>query len=100
MVLPWTVQRYSPLLHNDMDRFRDVTLADMEWCKKNNIDYIPAVYPGFSWHNLSVHAFPDDIKPVASIPRQGGRFYWQMITTALNSGAQMLYVAMFDEVNE
>jgi len=100
MILPWTVQRYSPLLHNDMDRFRDATLADMQWCREHHIDYVPCVYPGFSWHNLSVHAFPDDVKPVASIPRQGGRFYWQLITTALKSGAPMLYVAMFDEVNE
>jgi hypothetical protein len=100
MILPWTVQRFSPLLHNDMDRYRDLLIADMTWCRKNNIDYVPCVYPGFSWHNLSVHAFPDDIKPVGSIPRQGGRFYWQLISTALNAGAKMLYVAMFDEVNE
>ncbi len=100
MILPWTVQRFSPLLHNDMDRYRDVMLEDMKWCRKNSIDYVPCVYPGFSWHNLSVHAFPDDIKPAASIPRQGGRFYWQLISTALKSGANMLYVAMFDEVNE
>ncbi|MET0638007.1 MAG: glycoside hydrolase family 71/99-like protein [Chitinophagaceae bacterium] len=100
MVLPWTVQRYSPLLHNDMDRYRDNTLADMGWCKKNGVDYVPCVYPGFSWHNLSRYEFPDDIKPVGSIPRQGGRFYWQMISTSLKAGAGMLYVAMFDEVNE
>jgi hypothetical protein len=100
LVMPWAVQRFSPLLHNDMDRYRDVMLQDMKWCRENNVDYVPCVYPGFSWHNLSVHAFPDDIKPVGSIPRQGGRFYWQMISTALNAGAEMLYVAMFDEVNE
>ena len=39
-------------------------------------------------------------KPVNSIPRMGGQFYWDQITTALVSGAEMLYVAMFDEVNE
>jgi hypothetical protein len=100
MILPWTVQRFSPLLHNDMDRYRDMMMEDMKWCRENNIDYVPCVYPGFSWHNLSVHAFPDDIKPVGSIPRQGGRFYWQLISTAVNTGAKMLYVAMFDEVNE
>lgn len=100
MVLPWTVQRYSPLLHNDMDRYRDNTIADMNWCRKNNIEYVPCVYPGFSWHNLSKYEFPDDVKPVGSIPRQGGRFYWQMIATSLKVGAEMLYVAMFDEVNE
>ena len=100
IVLPWMVQRFSPLLHNDMDRYRDVILDDIKWCKENNIDYVPCVCPGFTWHNLSRFEFPDDIKPPASIPRQGGRFYWQQISTALKCGAEMLYIAMFDEVNE
>jgi hypothetical protein len=100
IVLPWMVQRFSPLLHNDMDRYRDVVLGDIKWCKENNIDYAPCVSPGFSWHNLSRYEFPDDIKPVGSIPRQGAKFYWQQISTAINAGASMLYIAMFDEVNE
>ncbi|WP_316827007.1 glycoside hydrolase family 71/99-like protein [Pedobacter miscanthi] len=100
IVLPWSVQRYTPLLHNDMDRFRDDLMDDMKWCRAHHIDYVPCVTPGFSWHNLSRYEFPDDVKPVGSIPRQGGRFYWQQISTALLSGADMLYVAMFDEVNE
>lgn len=100
LILPWTVQRFTPLLHNDMDRYRDLLLEDMKWCRENNVSYVPCICPGFSWHNLSKAEFPDDIKPVASIPRQGGRFYWQQISTALVSGAQMLYVAMFDEVDE
>lgn len=100
IVLPWTVQRYSPLLHNDMDRYRDNLIDDLEWCRQHNIDYVPCVYPGFSWHNLSRYEFPDDVKPVGSIPRQGGRFYWQQIATAISAGSSMLYVAMFDEVNE
>ncbi len=100
IVLPWTVQRYSPLLHNDMDRLRDNTLDDMKWCRANGIAYVPCVYPGFSWHNLSRYEFPDDIKPVGSIPRMRGKFYWQQIATVVGAGASMLYVAMFDEVNE
>lgn len=100
IILPWTVQRFTPLLHNDMDRFRDLLIEDMKWCRENNVSYVPCICPGFSWHNLSKAEFPDDVKPVASIPRQGGRFYWQQINTALASGAQMLYVAMFDEVDE
>jgi hypothetical protein len=100
IVLPWMVQRFTPLLHNDMDRYRDLILGDIKWCRENKIDYVPCVCPGFSWHNLSRSEFPDDVKPVGSIPRQGGRFYWQQISTALLSGAEMLYVAMFDEVNE
>ena len=100
IILPWMVQRFTPLLHNDMDRYRDVILDDIAWCKENNIGYVPCVTPGFSWYNLSRHAFKDDVKPSGSIPRQGGRFYWQQISTAINAGATMLYVAMFDEVNE
>jgi hypothetical protein len=100
MLLPWMVQRFSPLLHNEMDRLRDHLLADMAWCRQNNIEYVPCVYPGFSWHNLSTFAFPDDVKPVGSVPRQGGRFYWQQLYTAISAGASMLYIAMFDEVNE
>ena len=100
IVLPWSVQRYSPLLHNDMNRYRDDLIEDMKWCRENNLSYVPCVYPGFSWHNLSRYEFPDDVKPIASIPRMGGRFYWQMLSTAISSGASMLYVAMFDEVNE
>lgn len=100
IVLPWTIQRYTPLLHNDMDRFRDMTISDIEWCRNNNVDYVPSVTPGFSWHNLSKGEFPDDIKPVASIPRQGGRFFWQQLSTAMLAGAEMIYVAMFDEVDE
>lgn len=100
LIMPWMVQRFTPLLHNDMDRYRDLILADQEWCQANRINYVPCVTPGFSWHNLSRFEFPDDVKPVASIPRQGGRFYWQQIATAINAGATMLYIAMFDEVNE
>lgn len=100
VVMPWMVQRFTPLLHNDMDRYRDIILDDMKWCAENGVDYAPCVCPGFSWHNLSRSEFPDDVKPSGSIPRQGGRFYWQQLSTALMAGADMLYVAMFDEVNE
>lgn len=99
-VYPWTVQRFTPLLHNDMNRYRDLILKDMDWCKKAGIEYVPVACPGFSWHNLSRVEFPDDVKPVGSIPRQGGKFYWNQLATAINSGANMIYVAMFDEVDE
>ncbi|HLP72931.1 MAG TPA: glycoside hydrolase family 71/99-like protein, partial [Bacteroidales bacterium] len=47
LVMPWMVQRFSPLIHNDIDRYRDVILGDMKWCKENNVDYVPCVCPGF-----------------------------------------------------
>lgn len=35
IVMPWMVQRFSPLLHNDMGRYRDLILNDISWCKVN-----------------------------------------------------------------
>ena len=100
IIMPWMVQRFSPLLHGDMNRLRDVILDDMRWCRSNQVDYAPCVTPGFSWHNLSRLAPDLEPKPLNSIPRLGGKFYWDQIATAIVSGAEMLYVAMFDEVNE
>ncbi|MBR1490987.1 MAG: xylosidase [Bacteroidales bacterium] len=104
LVLPWMVQRFTPLLHFEMNRYRDHILKDTEWCERNGVGYVPLVYPGFSWYNLSRGGSDtNDIggeKPLGSIPRQGGKFYWDQIYTAIGAGAKMLYVAMFDEVNE
>ena len=35
-----------------------------------------------------------------AIPRLKGLFYWGLMTTAIQSGAKMIYVAMFDEIDE
>lgn len=104
LVLPWMVQRFTPLLHFEMNRYGDMIRKDSEWCRERGVEYVPLVYPGFSWYNLSRGGDDEnDIggeKPLSSIPRQGGKFYWSQIYTAVKSGAKMLYVAMFDEVNE
>jgi hypothetical protein len=41
-----------------------------------------------------------DKSPMNQIPRDRGRFYWKQIVGGIGSGAEMLYVAMFDEVDE
>ena len=58
------------------------------------------MYPGFSWYNLSRKEKGLKPMPVECIPRQGGTFYWDQIQSAVAAGANRLYVAMFDEVNE
>src|SRR5690606_8604091 len=101
IVLPWMVQRFTPLIHNEKIRYRDQIIEDIEWSKKYGIDYVPIVYPGFSWRNLALSE-----KGLArhtaygAIPRFGGEFYWDLIYSALTAGAEMLYVAMFDEIDE
>lgn len=101
IVLPWMVQRFTPLLHNDKGRYADHVKEDIAWCKDKGVDYVPIVYPGFSWRNLALSS-PGLAAHTAygAIPRMKGEFFWDQVYAAINSGASMLYVAMFDEVDE
>ncbi|HMH23936.1 MAG TPA: GH92 family glycosyl hydrolase, partial [Puia sp.] len=91
IVQPWFVGRYQEATYPG---FRDRIRADIEWCRQNKLDYVPVVFPGFSWHNM----YPKN--PMDQIPRNRGSFYWKQIVGALRSGAEMLYIAMFDEIDE
>lgn len=101
IVLPWMVQRFTPYLQNPVMHQRDHVIADIKWCKEHKVDYVPIVYPGFSWRNLSLGK-PELSRYTAygAIPRLGGRFYWDQFTTMIKAGAEMIYVAMFDEIDE
>jgi hypothetical protein len=99
IIMPWMVQRFTPLLHAEMERYASQVKADIAWCAQRKLDYAPCVYPGFSWFNLSKVEF-GGVHPLNQIPRQKGKFYWNQMTTAMASGAKMLYVAMFDEMDE
>jgi glycoprotein endo-alpha-1,2-mannosidase len=91
IVHPWFVGRFD---ENAYPNFRSRIEADITWCRQNKLDYVPTVFPGFSWHNMNPGAKQNQI------PRYRGSFYWKQINGAINSGAEMLYVAMFDEVDE
>jgi hypothetical protein len=91
IIQPWMVGRY----HEDTyPPFKDLVRADIAWCAAHHEDYVPVVFPGFSWHNM-YPSFPQN-----QIPRDSGRFFWEQITGDLQAGARMLYVAMFDEIDE
>jgi glycoprotein endo-alpha-1,2-mannosidase len=93
IISPWTVGRYRSL-QGALDHAQQRWKKDVEWCKDHGKDYLPVVFPGFSWHNM----YPNS--PQNQIPRNRGHFYWEQITGAISSGAEMLYVAMFDEIDE
>jgi hypothetical protein len=95
VIMPWMVGRFSATLYGEMNRYAAQVTADQAWCAARKLDYVPCVYPGFSWFNLTKGRDPSD-----AIPRLKGRFYWGLMTTAIESGAKMIYVAMFDEVDE
>jgi len=93
IISPWTVGRFGKI--EDVPSFaRNIWDEDIQWCKKNGKEYLPVVFPGFSWHNLK----PDS--SLDQVPRHGGRFLWKQFIEAQKAGATMIYVAMFDEVNE
>lgn len=99
IIMPWMVQRFTPLLHREMARYAAQIKADLAWCAARHLEYAPCIYPGFSWYNLSKTEF-GGVHPLDQIPRQKGKFYWDQFSTAFNSGAKMFYVAMFDEMDE
>lgn len=91
IIHPWFVGRYKEA---DYPTFTANIKDDITWCKTNKVDYAPVVFPGFSWHNM----YPND--PMNAIPRNSGKFYWAQLTGAISLGAEMIYVAMFDEIDE
>lgn len=92
VVSPWTPGRYRTVAAV-LQHANTVWRPDLAWCFERGIDYLPVAFPGFSWHNMKG-------APLNDIPRQQGRFFWSQITAAKQAGAGMLYVAMFDEVDE
>lgn len=93
VISPWAVGRFWD--NQSAGTFtREVTIPDMKETAALDIDYMPVMFPGFSWSNLK----PGD--PINAIPRNGGDFYWRQVYNAVSAKANMLYVAMFDEVDE
>ena len=91
IVHPWLVGRFD---NNTYEPYRKSIEEDIKWCKANGKDYMPVLFPGFSWHNMKNDA------PQNMIPRLGGRFFWKQVKGAVDAGAESLYLAMFDEIDE
>ena len=93
VIQPWTVGRYGNMA--DVDNWLKTRITpDLASTAANNRLYMPVIFPGFSWYNLNRGS------PQNQIPRKGGDFLWRQAYNARQAGAQMLKIAMFDEVNE
>ena len=90
IVAPWLVGRYNQQSYPKIEKSIQ---ADIAWCKAHKIGYVPLAFPGFSWKNMNGPRSTE-------ISRNRGAFFWQQIAGAKNLGATMLYIAMFDEMNE
>ena len=92
IVSPWTVGRYQTP-QQAIRHAESVWRTDQDWCDAHGVDFLPVAFPGFSWHQLKG-------SQLDLIPRRGGDFFWSQVFGANQAGCRMLYVAMFDEVDE
>ncbi len=92
---PWNVGNFardSAGVHHASTGF---WAEDRRECEKRGPIWLPVVYPGFSWDNLQR-------KPAgtSTVPRNGGRFFWEQFHKLSTLGVDTVYIAMFDEVDE
>lgn len=94
VVSPWTVGRYRTP-EEARNHAKRVWRPDLEWCQKQKVDFLPVVFPGFSWSHLKGEG-----EQLNAIPRLKGQFLWPQFVAAKRVGCDMVYVGMFDEVDE
>jgi hypothetical protein len=97
IVSPWSVGRFGR--PSEVAGYaQKVWQPDLKACAQSGQGYLPVIFPGFSWHNLS--ALRGKEARLDQIPRLGGQLLWKQALEAKQAGAQMVYVAMFDELDE
>lgn len=93
VINPWSIGRVHDRASSTI-LLDQVIKPDMEETRGLGIEYMPVIYPGFAWSNLN----PGD--PYNEIPRRGGAFLWEQANNLISSGANMIHIAMFDELDE
>ena len=117
IISPWTVGRFKN--ERGAEKWhREILAGDIQLTASRGQHYLPVCFPGFSNSNLTKNSqnstgsakeypvkkspFPE--KPfkgeLNAIPRNGGHFMWSQFYHWKQAGAKMLYIAMFDEVDE
>jgi len=94
---PWTIGRFGT--PEDARHYAETTAReDLAWCSEHGKEFLPVVFPGFSWHNLMKTRGTD--ARLNQIPRLKGEFLQTQYDAHINEGARMIYQAMFDEIDE
>ncbi len=93
IVSPWTVDRFRDDEGAEYIA-RQIWKQDLDWCILYGLEFMPVVFPGFSWSNLNSG------EKFNAIPRRKGEFLWKQYYECVRLGVPMIYQAMFDEVNE
>lgn len=98
MITPWTVGRFN---HTNAQSYLEGKYEqDRAWLDAYNAEhpddqkeYMPTIFPGFSWANWASGA------PNATA-RLAGEFMWDQATLAKKYGFTSSFIAMFDEYDE
>jgi hypothetical protein len=95
-ISPWSVGRFRD--DNGADSFARLRLIpDITETRRLGIEYMAVVFPGYSRRH---GAFPEKNLTLNFTPRRCGALYDRQVKNAVKAGAQVLYTAMFDEINE
>jgi hypothetical protein len=92
MISPWSVGRFGD--NAGAANFKtNLLIPDKAFTDAANIDYMPVLFPGFSWSQWN-NGLPN------SIPRKAGDFSWNQALNIKSIGVSNMYFAMFDEYDE
>ena len=92
---PWNVGNYSRNPAGVTYATTDYWAEDQRESERRGVQWIPVVYPGFSWDNLK-----QEPPGATTLARRRGAFYWEQFHTLAQLQSRSVYVAMFDEVDE
>lgn len=95
---PWYVGRYdhdgtAGAHGGSFNKFKsDVINGDKSWMDENDVEFAPLCFAGYSDRNQ--HPGNKVFK------RAGGDFFWNQVYHNISIGCKMIYIAMFDEMDE
>ena len=94
---PWNVGNFAPAADDPQQRGASMGFweDDRKAAEENGTLWIPTVYPGFSWDNLT------RVKPGKTcVPRRKGMFLWEQFRKLAEMNQTSVYVSMLDEYDE
>lgn len=92
---PWNIGNYSLGEGGVQSASVHYWAEDKAVCEANGTLWIPTIYPGFSWDNLTQQP-----PGTSLIARRGGEFLWEQFVALYRLHCDTVYLAMFDEVDE
>lgn len=98
ILTPWYVGRYdhdgtAGAHGGKFANFKEaVVKGDKEWLDKNGVEFSPLCFAGYSDRNMHPNS--------KVFKRAKGDFFWSQVYNSAKIGCKMIYVAMFDEIDE